>query len=216
MTSDNTEALEVTQADRNKVAREVEGDSDNPLRVAEANRIYAGDRDHTDAVQEAARLRTRYTPPTDAGEMPTFAEAWARYKAKGYQYGGDALENVDFGYRIALEELSALRHTPTPVENEREACAKVADEYSRWSGSARIDCQFTREGIAAAIRSRPSPAPECLSCHGLNTSCPDGCGRDPATGELDGSTFVAPVAGEVERGKACKNCGFLPETGGPE
>lgn len=27
---------------------------------------------------------------------------------------------------------------------------------------------------------------ECLSCNGMNTSCPDGCGRDPKTGELNG------------------------------
>ena len=32
-------------------AREVEGDSDNPLRVAEANRIYAGERDDSELVQ---------------------------------------------------------------------------------------------------------------------------------------------------------------------
>lgn len=29
----------------------------------------------------------------------------------------------------------------------------------------------------------------CASCGGLNTSCPDGCGRDPDTGELDGSRY---------------------------
>lgn len=32
---------------------------------------------------------------------------------------------------------------------------------------------------------------ECPSCGGLNTSCPEGCGRDPVTGELDGSTLAA-------------------------
>jgi hypothetical protein len=35
------------------------------------------------------------------------------------------------------------------------------------------------------------PAAECPACHGLNTSCPEGCGRDPVTGELDGSTLPA-------------------------
>lgn len=30
---------------------------------------------------------------------------------------------------------------------------------------------------------------DCPSCHGLNISCPEGCGRDPVTGELDGSTL---------------------------
>lgn len=28
---------------------------------------------------------------------------------------------------------------------------------------------------------------DCESCGGLNTSCPDGCARDPATGELIGT-----------------------------
>lgn len=35
---------------------------------------------------------------------------------------------------------------------------------------------------------------DCPSCGGLNTSCPRGCGRDPLTGELDGSDLrPAPV-----------------------
>lgn len=32
--------------------------------------------------------------------------------------------------------------------------------------------------------------PPCASCGGLNTSCPDGCGRDPLTGELNGTRFI--------------------------
>ncbi len=34
------------------------------------------------------------------------------------------------------------------------------------------------------------PSPKCPSCGGLNTSCPKGCGRDPVTGELDGTDAV--------------------------
>jgi len=44
-------------------------------------------------------------------ELPPFKEAWGRYEAEGYQYGRDALGNVEFGYRIANEELGALRTT---------------------------------------------------------------------------------------------------------
>ena len=50
----------------------------------------------------------------------------------------------------------------------------------------------------------PTPSLECPSCHGLNLSCPDGCGRDPATGELNGTKLVptpSPVSGEVTRDK---------------
>jgi hypothetical protein len=35
--------------------------------------------------------------------LPTFEQAWARKRDEGYQYGGDALENVRFGYEIAAE-----------------------------------------------------------------------------------------------------------------
>lgn len=38
----------------------------------------------------------------------TFDEAWAKKEAAGYRYGRYALENVEFGYRIALDELTAL------------------------------------------------------------------------------------------------------------
>ena len=45
------------------------------------------------------------------------------------------------------------------------------------------------------------PLTDCPSCQGMNTSCPDGCGRDPLTGELDGSTLTKPsdVDGLIER-----------------
>ncbi len=42
------------------------------------------------------------------------------------------------------------------------------------------------------LYTRPATdAAPCPSCNGLNTSCPDGCGRDPTTGELNG-TDAAP------------------------
>lgn len=38
--------------------------------------------------------------------LPPFKTAWARKRSEGYQYGGDALENVRFGYEIAVAELA--------------------------------------------------------------------------------------------------------------
>jgi len=32
----------------------------------------------------------------------------------------------------------------------------------------------------------------CPSCDGLNISCPNGCGRDPKTGELNGTLYAHP------------------------
>ena len=52
-----------------------------------------------------------------------------------------------------------------------------------------------REGVIQVIDKL------CPSCHGLNTSCPKGCGRDK-NGELDGSTLCTDTRAEVEREKA--------------
>lgn len=72
------------------------------------------------------------TPAMLAELLPDFEDAWARYRAKGYHYGGDALENVAFGYQIALEELERVRPSATPaavdveVERLREALEPFA------------------------------------------------------------------------------------------
>jgi len=36
----------------------------------------------------------------DKRNIPTFEEAWEIKKSEGYQYNGDALENVHFGWEI--------------------------------------------------------------------------------------------------------------------
>lgn len=41
--------------------------------------------------------------PYHGTKRPTFAAEWAKKEAAGYQYGGDALENVAFGFEIAAE-----------------------------------------------------------------------------------------------------------------
>ena len=56
----------------------------------------------------------------------TFEHAWSRYEARGYRYGGDALENVRFGFEIGREgsaraltddERAALRWLVTEVRD---------------------------------------------------------------------------------------------------
>jgi hypothetical protein len=37
----------------------------------------------------------------------TFKEAWAKYEAKGYDYGRDALDNVEFGWQICMEAMNS-------------------------------------------------------------------------------------------------------------
>jgi len=60
-------ASAVEQRDRDDYARLVEGDSDNPLRVAKANRIYVGEYDDEVAqyVRDTAITSLQDTP--DAG-----------------------------------------------------------------------------------------------------------------------------------------------------
>lgn len=66
--------------------------------------------------------------------------------------------------------------TDTKASVIARACRAVAAEKTR----------LLREVVESRIKS------ECPSCHGLNTSCPDGCGRDPVTGELNGTRLTLP------------------------
>jgi hypothetical protein len=73
--------------------------------------------------------------------MKTFKEAWAEKEREGYQYGGDALENVEFGWEIAQAE---MRDAEASAWNEGiEVCAAylemgaVKSETSRLFGLAR-------------------------------------------------------------------------------
>lgn len=43
--------------------------------------------------------------------LRTFEQAWADKEAQGFNYGQDALENVRFGWKIAMEELQQLQPT---------------------------------------------------------------------------------------------------------
>lgn len=64
------------------------------------------------AERERHELTKDYDPPikyvealiVDAAQHfkgATFEQAWAKFEAAGYQYGGDALTNVRFGWKIA-------------------------------------------------------------------------------------------------------------------
>jgi hypothetical protein len=111
--------------------------------------------------------------------------------------------------------LSAPQH---PAEQSRGAVEQVAGE-AKWlfgafargagfTGQAYDDAmrafeQSLAESVAAALTpTAPLPesavkdAGECPSCHGLNTSHPDGCGRDPETGELNGTRLDAGEGGD--------------------
>jgi hypothetical protein len=56
-------------------------------------------------------------------------------------------------------------------------------EFVEWCGNPRTQTTGSLFPLAWA----EVPSPDCDSCGGLNVSCPDGCGRDPKTGELNGT-----------------------------
>lgn len=50
--------------------------------------------------------------------VKTFKEAWAVKEAEGYQYGPDALEQVEFGWRLAQDEIDRVSGKFVRLENE--------------------------------------------------------------------------------------------------
>lgn len=79
-------------------------------------------------------------------------------------------------------------------------CIDCSDEDNhalrlvRWGAKRAFRCE--KHALEARYNAQQQTRPACPSCNGLNTSCPDGCGRDPKTGELNGTIgILAPAAG---------------------
>lgn len=69
-----------------------------------------------------AEMLKRYDAAQPAGraaEPVTFEQAWAEYEKRGYHYGGDALENVRFGWKIAVDILAATKQPDEPHKTQR-------------------------------------------------------------------------------------------------
>lgn len=86
-------------------------------------------------------------------EGVTFEQAWSQKEAEGYNYGHDALEQVRFGWEMALASLA----TP-PADSE-----KVENRFSQWSNTGlagqcrmqardQLDPEFSQFMIAVAER----------------------------------------------------------------
>lgn len=73
---------------------------------------FAYSEDQMHAYLIADRAARAQTP----GDLPPFDGEWARYIAKGFQYGHHALEQVRFGYTIAAEALASRVASLTPGE----------------------------------------------------------------------------------------------------
>ena len=62
------------------------------------------------------------------------------------------------------------------------AIREQVDNPGKWS--CDIDKAIVTDILAHLSRASQSVDTECPSCGGLNIACPNGCGRDPETGEL--------------------------------
>lgn len=78
---------------------------------------------------------------------------------------------------------TAFKAVITALEHE-------AREQFTYKGVAVFDSHVDIEELVKVRLEGKLDVRLCPSCHGLNTSCPEGCGRDPLTGELDGSTLT--------------------------
>lgn len=60
--------------------------------------------------------------PYHGTTTPVFEKEWAKKEAAGYRYGGDALENVRFGFDIASEayQRGYVEHSNDADGGERE------------------------------------------------------------------------------------------------
>jgi hypothetical protein len=62
--------------------------------------------------------------------------------------------------------------------------------HDRLAARARVRARLFQDlDTLGWLLGADAPQSACPSCNGMNTSCPVGCGRDPRTGELDGSTL---------------------------
>ena len=91
-----------------------------------------------------AEIRERRATARAAGE--TFEHAWSRYEARGYRYGGDALENVRFGFEIGREG-SAL----TLTDEDRAALCWLAAEVRDAPDWVRPSARLKRDAALAVI-----------------------------------------------------------------
>lgn len=122
--------------------------------------------DNLDELIERLRVNSRWRNElfqcvTDPALLAEAADALTALKAER-----DALEHAG---REVADKLWILRCNSRD-DLDRKAAERACDMWD------------------AALRSGEHMK-DCPSCHGLNISCPDGCGRDPETGELNGTRY---------------------------
>lgn len=156
--------------------------------------------------------------PAPAGtaqpRLPPFEQAWAKKAALGYQYGEDALENVEFGYEIAAEELARQSAGTAPrgaLRDDTRMLEEVRDGIMRYhtNKAPLLDCSLA---ILDAIdrhlsQGTPGEGPWCYHCKAKwPCGCPSG---DRILRTLEEKYPAAPAveAGPSEEPDASPGCG---------
>ena len=135
--------------------------------------------------------------------------------------GGDVVERLAYGYELMHQAICHM--AGTSGGDARWYHDKAKDVFERVSPVFKItsesnahmpgDCLSGYKTLFAALQAQPTAStaqpvsgdpfdPEtdgtdCPSCGGQNTSCPDGCGREPETGELNGTRLETAQPDEV-------------------
>ena len=65
--------------------------------------VFENPDERAEMIEYLDRWCKRLSHPYHGTKPLVFAEEWVKYEARGYRYGGDAFENVEFGFRIAKE-----------------------------------------------------------------------------------------------------------------
>lgn len=74
-----------------------------------------------------------------------------------------------------------------------EIVGTQAEARAAGKGWRQIEVPTDKSGLIDHLnKNRHQRHEDCPSCGGLNTSHPEGCGRDPQTGDLNGTTLVQP------------------------
>lgn len=148
-------------------------------------------------VQVAARfgeLMDAALRPTAPGEVEKLRELSEKATAGRWRVGADLI-------RIHPDWRDEHGNS-APECFHRNGYAKTIASVGKEDGDWReirqqvSDAAFIVAAVNYVRTLLAEPATDCPSCGGLNTSCPDGCGRDPKTGELDGSRLAETAEGE--------------------
>lgn len=130
--------------------------------------------------------------------------------------------NIIEGWPYTCEQLAQIiadhcRNTRNDLRADdglvERVIAAVMGNTEVVNGATLLYVRQAQEAILAALRTATPEPSDCPSCGGLNTSCPEGCGRDPVTGELNG-TRLEPSDAVVEQIADSPGAGLISEEDG--